>query len=101
MKPTSGVDKEKARAVSREVTVSNKLGIHARPAALFVKTAGRFNSDITVEKDGERVPGKSIMALMMLAAGKGSRLQITAEGDDAAEALDELLKLFREKFNED
>ncbi|MCX7827185.1 MAG: HPr family phosphocarrier protein [Verrucomicrobiae bacterium] len=101
MKATPGAEKDKPRSVCREVTVSNKLGIHARPAALFVKTAGRFRSDITVEKDGERVPGKSIMALMMLAAGKGSRLQITAEGDDAAEALDELLKLFAAKFNED
>ena len=84
-----------------ELTVSNKLGIHARPAALFVKVAGRFASDITVEKDGERINGKSIMGLMMLAAGCGSTLRITAEGPDAEQVLRELEKLFVAKFNED
>ena len=101
MKAAPSVPKEKLRLLTREVVVQNKLGIHARPAALFVKTASHFLSDITVEKDGERVPGKSIMALMMLAAGRGSRLQITAEGEDAVQALDELEKLFAEKFNEE
>ena len=89
------------QAATAEFTVSNQLGIHARPAALFVKVASRFASDITVEKDGESINGKSIMGLMMLAAACGSKLRITAQGPDAEEALRELGKLFTAKFNED
>ena len=66
--------------ITKELVVTNKLGIHARPAAMFVKTANRFECDIFVEKDGERVNGKSIMGLMMLAAGPGSKLLIHVEG---------------------
>src|SRR5437867_13276987 len=88
-------------AITREFTVNNKLGIHARPAALFVKVASKFASDITVEKDGEEVNGKSIMGLMMLAAGQGSKLHLRAEGSDADEALRALEQLFANKFNED
>ncbi len=84
-----------------ELVVTNKLGIHARPAALFVKTANRFHSEIFVEKDGEKVNGKSIMGLMMLAAGPGSKLHVTAEGADAARALVELEALVKRKFDED
>ena len=87
--------------VSKELTVSNKLGIHARPAALFVKTANRFNCDIFVEKDGETVNGKSIMGLMMLAAGPGSKLMVSAHGGDAARAVVELEALLARKFDED
>ncbi|MCX7916199.1 MAG: HPr family phosphocarrier protein [Verrucomicrobiae bacterium] len=87
--------------VVRELTVTNKLGIHARPAALFVKVAGRFESNISVEKDGEVVNGKSIMGLIMLAAGYGSRLKIIAEGKDAEAAITELEKLFERKFDEE
>lgn len=90
-----------ARVATREITVINKLGIHARPAAMFVKTANRFESHITVEKDGEQVNGKSIMGLMMLAAGQGSRLVITAEGHDAEVAVRELESLFQRKFDEE
>jgi phosphocarrier protein len=61
--------------VTRELQILNKAGIHARPAAMFVKLASRFKSDIFVEKDGEKVNGKSIMGLLMLAAGPGSRLK--------------------------
>lgn len=86
---------------TREVVLSNKLGLHARPAAMFVKLAARFQSEIKVEKDGEEINGKSIMGLMMLAAGCGSRLKITAEGSDALEALGEIQKLVEKKFNED
>ena len=85
----------------RELVVQNKLGIHARPAAMFVKTANRFHCEIFVEKDGERVNGKSIMGLMMLAAGPGSRLIITAEGQDAMRALEELAVLVNRKFDEE
>ena len=62
--------------ISRELVVTNKMGIHARPAAMFVKVASKFDADVFVEKDGERVNGKSIMGLMMLAAGPGSTLLI-------------------------
>lgn len=88
-------------AVIREVLIVNKLGIHARPAALFVKTANRFKCDIFVEKDGEKVNGKSIMGLMMLAAGPGSRLKVHAEGTDAGAAVTEIEALVAAKFNED
>ncbi len=87
--------------IVREFTVSNKLGIHARPAAMFVKTANRFACDIFVEKDGEKVNGKSIMGLMMLAAGPGSILTVYAQGHDASQALMELEILIKRKFDED
>ncbi|QSR87753.1 HPr family phosphocarrier protein [Candidatus Methylacidiphilum infernorum] len=84
-----------------EVLVQNKLGIHARPAAMFVKIANRYESDIRVEKDGEEVNGKSIMGVMLLAASKGSKLKITAVGRDAREAVEALVKLVNTKFGED
>ena len=86
--------------VSKEVTVSNKLGIHARPAAQFVKTASQFEAEIRVEKDGEEINGKSIMGLMMLAAGQGSVLKLIAEGPDAEEALQSLEDLVVRNFGE-
>jgi phosphocarrier protein len=85
----------------KEFTILNKLGIHARPAAQFVKMANRFQSDIFVEKDGEEVDGKSIMGLMMLAAGHGSVITVSAEGVDADEALAALEDLISRKFEED
>ena len=81
--------------------VANELGMHARPAAMFVKLANRFNSDIFVSKDDEQVNGKSIMGVMMLAAGKGTKLKITAVGDDAEAAIAEFEKLLKSKFGED
>jgi len=93
--------KAPVKALTKELVVTNKLGIHARPAALFVKTANQFVADIYVEKDGETVNGKSIMGLMMLAAGPGSRLRVKAEGDDALRALGELEGLVERKFDED
>jgi phosphocarrier protein HPr len=93
--------KNAGSAVSKDFMVANKLGIHARPAALFVKTANRFTCDIFVEKDGEKVNGKSIMGLMMLAAGPGSMLTVHAEGNDASQALDEIETLIKRKFDED
>jgi phosphocarrier protein HPr len=88
-------------ALTKELTVVNKLGIHARPAAMFVKTANRFACDIFVEKDGERVNGKSIMGLMMLAAGPGSKLTVQAHGTDAHQAVAEIEALLKRKFDED
>ena len=85
---------------SKQLTISNKLGIHARPAAQFVKTASKFESDIRVEKDGEEGDGKSIMGLMMLAAGHGSVLTIIAEGTDAEDALNSLGTLLESNFEE-
>ena len=85
---------------SKEITVSNKLGIHARPAAQFVKMASEFKAEIRVEKDGEEVDGKSIMGLMMLAAGHGSVLKLIAEGPDADEALQSLEDLVVRNFGE-
>jgi phosphocarrier protein len=90
-----------ATTVSKSLTVSNRLGIHARPAALFVKTANRFTCNIFVEKDGEKVNGKSIMGLMMLAAGPGSRVIVHAEGQDAPQAVAELQTLLERKFGEE
>ena len=87
--------------MTKDFQVSNKLGIHARPAALFVKTANRFHCDIFVEKDGERVNGKSIMGLMMLAAGPGSTLTVHAHGQDASQALAEIETLIQRKFDEE
>jgi phosphocarrier protein HPr len=87
--------------MTKEYLVLNKLGIHARPAALFVKTANRFQCDVFVEKDGEKVNGKSIMGLMMLAAGPGSKLVIHAIGPDASKALLEIEALIKRKFDEE
>lgn len=87
--------------LSRELTILNKYGIHARPAALFVKTAGRFASEIMVEKDGAVVSAKSIMGLLTIEGSLGSVLKLTAAGPDAAEALDALQELIDKKFYED
>ena len=87
--------------MTKDFLVSNKLGIHARPAAMFVKTANRFSCDIFVEKDGEKVNGKSIMGLMMLAAGPGSKVTVHANGHDASQALAELETLINRKFDEE
>ena len=86
---------------SREVVVKNQLGLHARPAAMFVKKATGFKSEILVIKDGQEVNGKSIMGLMMLAAAPGTTLTFTAEGSDATDALDELEKLVNSNFEEE
>lgn len=90
-----------AKKLTKELIVQNKLGIHARPAAMFVKTASRFTSEIMVEKDGETVNGKSIMGLMMLAAGPGCKLTLHATGADAQNAVSEIEELLKRKFDED
>ena len=91
----------KPQRIERELTIANKLGIHARPASMFVRIATRFDCDVFVEKDGETVNGKSIMGLMMLAAGPGSRIRVHAEGSEASKAVEELASLIKAKFNED
>jgi phosphocarrier protein len=87
--------------VSKEVTILNRLGLHARPSAMFVKVCNRHKCDIWVERDGEQVNGKSIMGLMMLAAGQGSKLRITCEGSDADGAIQEIEELIQRRFDED
>jgi phosphocarrier protein len=90
-----------ANKVSKTITVINKLGIHARPAAVFARTANKFKSDVFVEKDGETINAKSIMGLMMLAAGPGSKLLIIATGPDAADAVKAIEDLILSKFGEE
>ncbi len=82
-------------------TIKNRLGLHARAAALLVKTANRFSSEIIIEKDGIEVNGKSIMGILMLAAAKGSKITLKAEGKDAVEAIQSLGKLIENKFGEE
>ena len=86
--------------LSVELTVNNKMGIHARPAAMIVRIANKYTAEVSVEKDDELVNGKSIMGLMMLAAGSGSILKFTAEGGDAQNMLKEMTELFERKFEE-
>lgn len=83
------------------ITILNKLGIHVRPAALIVQLASKFESEIKLNKDGVEVDAKSIMGVMMLAAGMGSKLKITAEGRDEKEAVAALGDLVEAKFNEE
>ncbi len=82
-------------------TIKNKLGLHARAAALLVKTANRFVSNVSLEKDGLEVNGKSIMGILMLAATKGTRITLKAEGKDAEQAIETLGKMIENKFGEE
>ena len=93
---------ESNKATTKILVVQNKMGIHARPAAMIVRIANTFSGEVWVEKDGEQVNGKSIMGLMMLAAGKGSKLVVRAEGAaiDAERMLSELVDLFERRFEE-
>lgn len=77
----------------KEITIKNKTGLHARPAALFVQIANKFDSDITIIKEDQKVNGKSIMGILMLAAEKGAKVTIIAEGDDAEKAVEELSEI--------
>jgi len=88
------------QVVETEVTICNKLGMHARAATRFVTLASRFKSEIRVLRDQRDVSGKSIMGLMMLAASKGTTLRIRAEGQDAAEAIRRLKGLVENRFDE-
>jgi phosphocarrier protein HPr len=82
-------------------TIRNRLGLHARAAALLVKTANRFVSEVTIEKDGLEVNGKSIMGILMLAASKGTKITLKAEGRDSVQALQALGRLIENKFGEE
>ncbi len=88
--------------IARVLVVSNKMGIHARPAAMIVRASNKYSgADLIVEKDGEQVNGKSIMSLMMLAAGRGSQIRFVASGEGAEQMLDEIEDLFNRKFDEE
>ena len=87
-------------SASRELTVKNKMGVHARPAAMIVRIVNKCPCDVFVEKDDEQVNAKSIMGLMMLAAGQGSKLRFFVEEEAHASVLDELESLFERKFEE-
>ena len=94
-------DAQSVQKVEKEIPIVNRLGLHARPAAMFVRIASRYRAEVWVAKEGEEINGKSIMGLMMLAAGQGSKLRIRCEGLDADKALEELEALIKAKFNED
>ncbi len=91
----------KTEQLSETFQIENKLGLHARAAANFVKTASKYKSEIYVTKDGITVNGKSIMGLLTLAAGRGSKIKLTVTGKDANSAFTELKKLIISKFNEE
>jgi phosphocarrier protein HPr len=86
--------------ITRDFTISNKLGLHARPSAQITQAASRFSSDVWISKNGRRVNAKSIMGVMMLAAGQGSVLTVEASGEDEAQALDEVGRLIESGFGE-
>ena len=88
------------KTLTKELLVQNKMGIHARPAAMIVRVTNKFKSEVYVEKDEEQVNGKSIMGLMMLAAAKGSTVKFVATGIDAEQMLADLEALFLTKFDE-
>ena len=87
--------------LTKKLKVINEYGIHARPAALIVKAAGKYECDIFMEKDGNKVSCKSIMGLMTIEGYPGSTMQVTASGSDAQEAMSEIEELFVNKFYED
>ncbi len=87
--------------IKRDYTISNKLGLHARPSAQLTQTASRFSSDIHITRNGRRVNAKSIMGVMMLAAGQGSLITVDADGDDAEAALEAIGELIAGKFGEE
>ena len=93
--------KPPVKVLTRELKIKNQYGIHARPAALFVKTASRYDADVYVEKDGNRVSGKSIMGLLTLEGSCGTVLKVTAEGSDAEDVLNDLEALVASKFDEE
>ena len=87
--------------LSKTLTILNEVGLHARPASMIVKRLLQFESEVFIEKDGRKVNGNSIMGILMLAAGKGSRIRVEADGSDAQEALDAVEQLILSKFGEE
>ena len=87
--------------VEKIVTIKNRAGIHARPAAILVQTANRYSAEIYLEKDGEKINGKSIMGILTLAATYGTPIKIIADGSDEEDALQTICRLFETKFEEE
>ena len=87
--------------IERETEIVNRLGLHARAAAKLVHTAGSFQSRISLAKDGEEVDAKSILGILLMAAAQGSQLVVRAEGDDEQAAIDAVLKLISDRFDEE
>jgi phosphocarrier protein len=98
--PTTPSDASASTVLRRGVTIVNSRGLHARAAAKFVTTAERFNASVEVVRDGQSVAARSIMGLMMLGAGRGSKIELVADGWDAKEALDALATLVEAGFGE-
>ena len=98
---TASGTSDSSETLHKELVVQNKMGIHARPAAMIVRIANTYSGEVWVEKDDEQVNGKSIMGLMMLAAGKGSKLRIKAEGptEDGLKMLEEMAALFERRLS--
>lgn len=86
--------------VEKEIIIRNKTGLHARPAAILVQTANKFNSDIYLEKEDDRINAKSIMGVMMLAAAEGTKIKIIAEGNDEKEASEIIASLLESNIDE-
>ncbi len=93
-------DSGKKKYFEKKVVINSKLGLHARPAALLVQTANRFKCEVEIIKGRQKVNGKSIMGIMTLAAGSGTGLTVRTTGDDAATALEEIVKLIEDDFGE-
>lgn len=87
--------------IEKVYTVSNRLGLHARPASMFVKTTSRFTSHVKIVRDDQEIDGKSIMGILMLAAGPGTELKIVAEGSDEKDVITALDDLFHRRFDDD
>ena len=88
-------------ATAKHFEILNRLGLHARPATKFVQLANTYAAEVEVEKDGQNVNGKSIMGVLMLVAGKGSRITVRATGQDAAACVDALGRLIQDRFGEE
>ena len=84
----------------RDIEITNKLGLHARASAKLTQTAGRFQSDVWLSRNGRRINGKSIMGVMMLAAARGTTIHLETQGPDEQEAMDALVALIEDKFGE-
>ncbi len=86
--------------ISKRLEIKNRLGLHARAAALLVQTVSRFSSEVKISKDGQVVDGRSIIGLLTLGAAKGSRVRVEAKGNDAQESLKAIEELFEKRFDE-
>ena len=86
--------------ITEKVTILNETGLHARPASVFVNTAAKFKSDLTIQKDGKKVNAKSILSVLGLGVSKGTELTISAEGPDEEEAVSKLVQLIKQGINE-